>query len=174
MDLSRTTIETDRLRLAPISLDYREAIFTEFTREITTFMYPKPPDAISETQAFIVASLHKLAAGTDLVMVILHKDTGEFFGCIGLHELDKPSPEFGIWLKKTAHGHGYGLEAIRGLKAWADAHVPCQSYIYPVDERNVPSRRIPESFGGTVIGRHTHQSASGRELQIVTYEIPKG
>lgn len=54
------TIETERLLLVPISMEYVQEIFKEFTPEITTYMFPKSPDAISETEKFIKDSIQKM------------------------------------------------------------------------------------------------------------------
>jgi len=60
MDLTNIIIETDRLLLIPITLDFAEDIFNEFSWEITKYMYPKPAEKIEETYDFINNSLMKL------------------------------------------------------------------------------------------------------------------
>jgi len=49
VDLTGVEIETERLRLVPISMDYAEDIFAEFTDEVTKLMYPRAPVEIEET-----------------------------------------------------------------------------------------------------------------------------
>lgn len=58
-NLNTTTIETERLLLVPITMDYAEEIFKEFTPELTTYMLPKSPEKISETEDFIKGSMKK-------------------------------------------------------------------------------------------------------------------
>ena len=58
--------------------------------------------------------------GQELVLAILNKKTKEFLGVAGLHHIDTPYPELGVWTKKSAHGHKYGREAMTALKEWAD------------------------------------------------------
>lgn len=55
-------IETERLLLVPITMQYAEEIFKEFNREITTYMSPKPAKDISETKAFIQHSIETMNA----------------------------------------------------------------------------------------------------------------
>ena len=55
MDLMNIEIETARLLLKPISHDYVEDIFKEFTEEITKYMPPKPAETIEETRDFVEA-----------------------------------------------------------------------------------------------------------------------
>jgi [ribosomal protein S5]-alanine N-acetyltransferase len=70
MELSLVKISTNRLSLLPISQKYKEDIFREFTQEITTYMYPRPPRDIAETEEFINHSLNEMQTGNHLVMVI--------------------------------------------------------------------------------------------------------
>ncbi|PIU35736.1 hypothetical protein COT03_01065 [Candidatus Shapirobacteria bacterium CG07_land_8_20_14_0_80_39_18] len=62
----KTSIETDRLLLVPISLDFDKDIFREFTKEITVYMFPKPPDKMEETKEFIKSSIEKMEKNEDL------------------------------------------------------------------------------------------------------------
>jgi [ribosomal protein S5]-alanine N-acetyltransferase len=173
MDLSKVAIKTPRLLLAPIALDYAEAIFAEFTAEITLYMYPKAPEKLAETKAFVTESIAGLRQGTNLQMVILQGDPREFLGCAGLHDLDSPTPELGVWLKKSAQGRGFGFEAVASLKKWADGNLNYRVLVYPVDEANIASRKIPEKLGGTVTRQYVEKSMSGKALHLVIYEIPR-
>ena len=171
MNLLDTLIETERLRIIPISMDYAQDIFREFTWEITTYMFPKPPDRIEETQQFIYASLQSLQDGKHLQVVVLEKDTEHFLGLAGLHKVHTPTPELGIWMKKSAHGHGYGQETISALIQWAKQNLQYHYLIYPVDERNIPSKKIPESYNGQIARKYRIESQSKRELSILEYRI---
>lgn len=171
MDNSNTIIETERLRLVPINLSYQEEIFKEFTSEITTYMFPKPADAIAETVAFIESSLQKNQSGTDLQIVVTKKDSGEFLGCGGLHHIDTPTPELGIWIKKSAHGHEFGKETMIALKSWADQNLNYEYIIYPVDKNNFASRRIPEFLGGKITREYKEVGQAGQQLNMLEYRI---
>jgi RimJ/RimL family protein N-acetyltransferase len=170
-DLLEFHLETERLLLVPITMDYAEEIFDEFTDEITQFMYPQTPRRIQETESFIRESLIELERETSLQLVILEKETKEFFGCAGLHNLDSRFPELGIWLKLSAHRQGLGMETIVALKKWADEHVDYDYLQYPVDVRNYPSRRIPEALGATPERTYWTRSLNGIELEILEYRI---
>lgn len=167
------TIQTTRLSLIPISRDYAQDIFREFTKDITTFMYPKPADKIEETYRFIDDSIKKNNIGEQLQIVIFHTRTKEFLGCAGLHYINTRTPELGVWIKKSAHGFGYGREAIAGLENWAQKNLDFDYIKYPVDKRNTPSRKIPESLGGVVATEFKQKNMSGDELDEVEYRIPK-
>lgn len=169
----KTTIETERLLLVPISRKYAEIIFKEFTPEITAYMAPDSPEKIEDTYEFIDSALDRMAKGNNLQLVILDKTNNEFLGCVGLHHIDTKTPELGIWTKKSAHGHKYGREAIAGLIDWARKNLDFDYLLYPVDKRNIPSRRIPESLGGIIIREVKKPVQSGKILDEVEFKINK-
>jgi [ribosomal protein S5]-alanine N-acetyltransferase len=171
MELSLVEIFTNRLLLLPISQKYKEEIFREFTKEITTYMYPRPPQNLAETEEFINASLCEIKTGNHLIVVILKKEFQEFLGCCGIHEIHSKNPQIGIWLKKAAQGNGYGFEAISALKQWADENLDYEYLIYDVDKANSPSRRIPEKLGGQISRQYDKTNLSGRILHILEYRF---
>ncbi len=112
MNYNDLVLETRKLKIVPIDLDFKWVIFNNFTEEITKYMYPQPTGKIEDTIKFISSSMVGLENGTNLQMVIISKRRDEFLGCVGLHNLLSKKPEIGIWIKKEAHGCGYGLEAV--------------------------------------------------------------
>lgn len=170
-NLEQISLESKRLILQAISLEYTEDVFREFTSEITTFMYPKPAQSISETEKIITDMIQQLENKTDLVLVILNKDNLEFLGICEVGAIDTDIPELGIWLKKLAHGHGFGREAIYALKDWVDKNLQYNYLSYPVDKRNIPSRKIAESLGGKVFREFQQINNSGNLLDEVEYRI---
>jgi [ribosomal protein S5]-alanine N-acetyltransferase len=170
-DLTKVVIETDRLKLIPTSLKYAPEIFKEFTKQITTYMHPKAPKEIKETEAFINSSVQKIENGEELQVVILDKKTGEFLGHGGITKLKTDTPELGIWIKKSAHGNKYGREAVKALKEWVEHNLKYKYIIYPVDKRNIPSRKIAESLGGVVEDEYKKENMSGNILDEVEYRI---
>ena len=173
LDLNSVAIETERLTLQPVTDDYAQDMFKEFTPEVTRYMFPSSPKEISETKGFIAETTKLRSENADLVLVILSQETSEFLGVCGLHARKNPrQPEFGIWLKASAHGNGYGREAITGLYHWALETIEADFFVYPVDKDNAPSRKIPESLGGEIFAEEKKATMSGGELDIVTYKIP--
>jgi RimJ/RimL family protein N-acetyltransferase len=171
MDLSNKTIETGRLLLKPISYEYAECIFKEFTQEITKYMMPKPAESIEETKEFIKKSLDGLEKGVNFQLVIVNKRNNEFIGCIGSHNIDKTDPELGIWIKKSSQYNGYGLEAMNGLIGWANENIEFEHLKYPVDKRNKASRRIPEMNNGKIMKEYKDIGMGKNELDEIEYWI---
>ena len=173
LNLNTARITTERLNLLPVTDDYAEHIFREFTQEIALYMIPSQPEDISETKAFIAETTKLRSQNADLVLVILNKDTKEFLGVCGLHPRQNPrQPEFGIWLKASAHGHGYGKEAITGLYDWALQTIEADFFIYPVDKDNIPSKKIPESLGGEIFEEKEVPTMDGGTLDEIVFKIP--
>lgn len=171
MNTSDIIIRTKNLCLKSITLEYKEDIFREFTSEITKYMSPKPPEKIGETIEFIETSMKKNKEGSNLQMVVLHQESQDFLGNAGLHHIDTKTPELGIWIKKSAHGNGYGKEAIIALKDWADQNLLYDYILYPVVEENYASKRIPEFLGGKVAREYDEVHRSGNKQHLLEYRI---
>lgn len=173
-DLLSLTIEGKWLRLVAISDEFEQDIFQEFTSEITLYMFPSPAEDIEETRSFIVESRRSMQAGNNLQFAILSKKKGEFLGCCGLHGEGKVrTPELGIWLKKSAHGSGYGREAIQTLVNWSRNNIDFDYFIYPVDRKNIASSKIPESLGAEIVGECKVETPNGKILDEVVYKIDR-
>ena len=54
-DLFQLTIEGERVRLVSITEAFAEDIFTEFSSDVTTYMFPKPADSIRKKQELLSA-----------------------------------------------------------------------------------------------------------------------
>jgi [ribosomal protein S5]-alanine N-acetyltransferase len=165
------TIAGNRIQLVTISNQFDRDIFREFTEEVTLYMFPSPAREISETRCFITESRQAIQVGHNFQFAILSK-SGEFLGCCGLHgEENVRTPELGIWLKKSAHGREFGREAIHTLVDWARRNIDIDAFIYPVDRRNIPSRKIPESLNGKIIKEASKETPTGKFLDLVVYQI---
>ncbi|MEI7690856.1 MAG: GNAT family N-acetyltransferase [bacterium] len=163
--------ETRRLILVPITLMYAPSIFEEFTEEIVKYMSPSSPKQISETKSWINKVVAENQTGKSYVMVILKKETNEFIGGCGIHNIDTKTPEFGIWTKESSHGNKYGRETIHALKKWADDNLDYDYIKYPVAVKNIASRKIPESLGGVIDHKYFDHNGSGVSQLLAEYRI---
>lgn len=164
-------IQTERLSLKPIDESVAQQIFEHFTDEVTTYMCPSAAKKLDETLAFIHAMQDNRAAKKDFVYSIHNKKTDDFIGCVGLHQLDTDVPELGIWTKISAHGNGYGREAVGGLIDLAKL-LNYKKLKYPVDCRNIPSKKIPIFYGGKLVDKNvTVNTPDGRVLDEEIYHI---
>jgi len=171
MNLLDVEIITQRLKEVPISMKYKEEIFKEFTKTVTKYMYPKAPDNIEDTEGFINHSLKWLKEGTNLQLIILHKETEEFIWCVWLHNLGANKKEFGVRIKEAAYWNGYGKEAILGIKERADKNLDYEFLLYPVDRANISSRKIAEAMGWMIEREYEEKNASWDILNLTEYRI---
>ena len=172
MDLMKIEIIDENLKLRPIVLSDKDDIFREFTEEIVTYMYPPVPKDIEETIDFVESSIATMEAGLNIQLCIVDNNTDEFLGCVGLHRIDKDIPEFGIWVKKSAQGRKIGRKSIHMLYNYACKHLNKEYFKYPVDKRNIPSRKIPESLGGEIYSYEVYERPVGDPLDTAVYHIP--
>ncbi len=166
-------LKTKRLILKPITLNSIEDVFRYFTDEITYYMYPKPPKDMGETIAFVEKSIKNFENKEEIVFVASHIETQEFLGLMGIHEIHTRTPEVGLWLKKDAHGHHYGLEGIKAIIDYAKGHLDYDYIIYNCDIRNFASRNIAETLSGIPVKTYHETNLSGKELHYVQYFIYK-
>jgi len=165
-------IDGTRVQLVSITRKYSEIIFSEFTDEITRYMIPATPENIQEIDTFINTSLLKMDQGTDIILVILDRQTGEFLGVCGVHGQPNPDePILGIWLKKSAHGNHYGQEAMSHLVGWLRDNISFIHLVYPCDKDNIASRKVAEQLGGVIFHEGQTKSMSGTVLNEVAYKI---
>lgn len=165
-------ITSQRVSLIPISERFAEDVYQEFSEEITRYMMPPPPQDISETLEFIRSSIEGMQRREEFVFVIVDTE-GQFLGCAGLHARESSrTPELGIWIKKSAHGSALGRESMHCLHVWASDYLIVDSFTYPVDKKNISSRRIAEALGGSVYQEQEIISLSGHVLDEVVYQIP--
>ena len=173
MDLRDVTIETERLRLIPVSEKYSEQVFSEYNERVTLYMNHGPPESLDDVHERMRGRQEGMAKGTRLFMAVLLKDSEEFVGCFSLEDLDQRNPEMGGWLKESAHGNRYGQEAAAALKEWADKHLDYDHLIWPCATMNAASRKVAESLGGKIQREYEKKTVSGKTWPYVEYWIPR-
>lgn len=164
-------IETNRLLLIPINENYTREIFENFNENVITYMLPTVAKNINETQEVVDRFIEQRKNNTDYVYAITIKETGAFIGLVGLHNFKNEIPELGVWTKVESHGNHYGREAIGGVIKHA-RELGIRKMCYPVDRRNIASRKIPLFYGGKLIADYKEvKTLDGRTLEVEEYEI---
>lgn len=104
-----------------------------------------------------------------LRMLIFLKDTKQFVGSSGLHNIDWDVRKFeiGYWCDTRLSGKGYMTEAIAGLTAFTFEQLEANRVQIQCDARNSKSRAIPERLGYQLEGilRSEDLSVDGSELR---------
>jgi len=173
MDLAKVSIKTKKLLIRPISLKFKEDIFSNFNQKVGTYLIVKPTGRMPDTEKFIKESVEKIKNKINLTLVITEKKSGDFLGCTGITKINTETPTLDIWLKISAQGKGVGLETITALKKWADKNLDYKFLRYPVDLRNTPSRKIAESLGGIKSRYFWIKNSKGKYFRAVEYRIYK-
>lgn len=162
--------ETGRLMIRPFNLCYLEEYAQEFTAEITKYQFPDPFPDMETANQVMSGFVEEMEEGKMLELVILGQD-GEFFGCIDVFGIQEETPEVGIWLKKSAHGSGYGYEALSAVLDGLNQTGKYRYYIYELDVRNSPSIHLVEKFPFEKGDYEEITTESGKKLMLQTYHI---
>ncbi|WP_052590022.1 GNAT family N-acetyltransferase [Haploplasma axanthum] len=163
-------METERLILRPVSHSDINDIFKYFDSKVTKYMYPRPSKTIEEVRTIVDSMILQRESKTDYIYSILKKSTNEFIGLVGLHNLKNVTPEVGLWTKLESHGNHYGREAASRVIQYAK-ELGYKKLVYPVDKRNIASKKIPLFFNAKVIKEEIKKNRSGDTLDIEVYEI---
>lgn len=162
-------IITKRLVLQPISEKYIDEINKNFTKEITTYMPYDPTGNREDTINFVSNSIENLNMQKEIVFVVLDKITKNFIGCCGIHNINSESVEVGLWIKKDLHSNGIGTEIVTYLVKFIEDRFSVNYIIYPVDEKNIKSRKIPEKLGFEEFTRYTKPKNKTEILNTIEY-----
>ena len=172
-DLRHVALASPRLTLRSFTAADAADAFAHATPAITRFMAWDPSPSLAAFAEIWRTWLPKMAAGTEVSLVVRATSSGEFLGVVGLHEIGATEPAIGLWIKAAAQRSGYGREAIATTVAWASRELGAIAFVYPVSIANQPSRRLAESLGGTLIGTRQLHKPSGGVLDEVVYRIPQ-
>ena len=172
MDLSSVNLSSQRLFLKSFSPEDALEVFEAVTPTITRFMGFEPAPSLEAFEQIWQNWFPLMHSGTDAHFVVRANSNLEFLGVVGLHDLEDAEPKVGIWIKETAHGSGFGREAVAALISFAASELGKRAVLYPVVEKNYPSRRLAENLGGILVGSRLLQKAGGIEHPEVIYRIP--
>lgn len=163
-------LKTERLIILPYSNIFLESYYTEFTDKITRYQYPDSFPDINVANEILSNFAKAMEHGEMLELVILTLD-GEFIGSMEVFDIKAKTPELGLWLKESAHGKGYGYEALRGLIDYLSSTGKYQYYIYEVDIRNVSSTHLVEKFCFEKGDYREFTTKTGKMLNLQIYRI---
>jgi RimJ/RimL family protein N-acetyltransferase len=158
-------ILSPRLKLSQFQMMDAQEVFGCITPGIAKFM-PWEPPTWTEYRTRCEKRVQDPEPGK-FSFVIRLLNGGECLGMASLEGADSVSPELGLWLRESAHGHGFGGEVVSSLVEWGHASLGKQSFLYPVAVQNIASRRIAERLHGEIIGNRTNP-----KYDSVIYRIP--
>ncbi|GAA0502461.1 GNAT family N-acetyltransferase [Salinibacillus aidingensis] len=122
-----------------------------------------------ETEINIREAYTKFLRREDLRLHIFLKETGEFVGSSGLHNIDWDIPKFeiGYWVHTHHSGRGYVREAVEGITNLAFRELKARRIEIQCDAKNHKSRAIPERLDFKLEGilRNDELSVDGKSLR---------
>jgi RimJ/RimL family protein N-acetyltransferase len=169
--LKDVIIYGQRIKQRPINMEDLEIIYKNYDEEAAFYMNLYKVGNKEKAVNFIKQCIKELNEETDLNMLILDKETEEFLGYLGIYYIGTIEPELGIWINKEKQHNGYAVEAVKAAITWLKTNYKFTHVKYPVDRKNITSRKIPEYFNGEVKKEYLLHSCNGRELDIVEYWI---
>ena len=163
------TFSSDRLKFSIVNDHYVDDIFTALTPTVAKYLPFIPTGKKEDTFGFVAYSLGQLEKQKDITLLATDKETGEFIGCCGIHDIGEESISLGIWLKESASGKGYGTEVIQALEQFVFEHIPVDYLIYNVDKNNAGSVHIAEKLGYVYHSSFLRQVSEEKTLDMLHY-----
>lgn len=131
----------------------------KFAQEIPT---------VEETEINIREAHSKFLLRENLRYLVFLKDTEEFVGSTGFHNInwDVPKLEIGYWMDTRFSKKGYMTEAVHRITESAFADLQCRRVEIRCESDNWSSRSIPERLGFNLDGtlRYDDLSVDGKRL----------
>lgn len=161
--------DSERLHFQIVSEKFKQDIFEALTPTVAKFLPFIPADDLQGTQGFIDYSLGQLEKQQDITLIATDKQTGEFIGCCGIHDICQESISLGIWLKEAAFGKGYGQELIKALEDFVAKNLDVSYLIYNVEKDNSGSLKIAEKLGYVYNHSFVRNISEQKILNMLSY-----
>lgn len=127
----------------------------ESIKELKPWMpWAKTIPTVEESEVVIRRARLKYLERTDLMMLLISKDTGQLIGSSGLHRIDWQSRKFeiGYWVRTAYSGKGYVSEAVEAITNFAVQELKANRIEIRCDSRNIRSARVAERSDYTLEG----------------------
>lgn len=149
------SLQTDRLTLEKISLEWLEDIFRGKTGNVARYSLQFAD--INGVHTWINECRAAFDRAQSLTMAVLDKQTREFLGVAAINNLNI-APQFSLWIKESSQGRGYGRECVNGLLDWFKQTYGGEEKInYLVETGNIASMKLALSVGMRLIGEKINQ-----------------
>ncbi|MFI8688273.1 GNAT family N-acetyltransferase [Rossellomorea sp. NPDC077527] len=123
---------------------------------------------VEETESNTRQAHAKFLTRESLRYLVFLKNTDEFVGSTGFHNIDwsVPKLEIGYWIDTRMSGYGYMVEAVRELTEFALTELGGKRVEIRCESTNHKSRAIPERLGYKLEGilRNEDLSVDGKRL----------
>ncbi len=172
-DFRTVMLQTERMLLRSFVPGDAAEIFAHAFPAVSHYLADRSAPTPESFETLWRAWLEDLANGREATLVARDANTFEFLGVVGLHFTLHAEAEVGVWIKDSASGRGFGLEAVAAMIAWARRELGVGSVLFAAAESSESSRRIAEQAGGSPVGHRMQRHPSGTTTAMVVYRIPQ-
>jgi len=143
-----TSIDAQRIRLRPISLDDIPFIFDASRHEgFCDGMHWEPPSTEAELQAPYESNIRSWAEGLAYTFTIEGIDDSTPIGRICIRQLNGSIWDFGFWAHPKFYGQGYMTEAVESLMEFGFRELGITEFHAAYATWNIASKRVLEKTG---------------------------
>ncbi|UTE75588.1 GNAT family N-acetyltransferase [Rossellomorea sp. KS-H15a] len=167
-----TLIETERLELRMPQPGDGRAVNAAIKASLSDLQpwlgFARSNPSVEETETNTREAHAKFITRESLRYLIFLKDTNEFVGSTGFHNIDWSVPKFeiGYWIDTRMSGNGYMAEAVGKLTEMALNELNGKRVEIRCESTNDKSRAVPERLGYELEGilRNEDLSVDGERL----------
>ncbi len=165
------TLETERLRLVPPSLEFKEAEAAFMASERSHFVGgPMPAHRIWRIIAVQRGHWDLLGYG---MFGVIDKATGQPAGMVGLWGPEPwPEPELAYHVYAPFEGRGYVTEAARAVRDWNFGALGRDRLVSMIDPANGASQAVARKLGGYNTGERFSPEQNDTFVDIWRYDAP--
>lgn len=174
-----TRIETSRLVLRLAQADEAHLVRAAIDSSLDHLRAWMPwalnePRSLADTRALLTRGRARFSSGDDFQYSIFDAGETEIVGGIGLHRRsEQDCLEIGYWIRADRVGQGFATESARALTEAALQMPDTERVQIDCDPSNVPSKRVPEKLGYTLVERRegNKRTPSGDVRDTLVYQL---
>lgn len=143
--MERIILETERLKLVPLSLEHKEELFKFWSNEsVTEFMNIQPFKKITEVENMINLLVNLMQENQASRYTIILKEKNVIIGTCGLNYIDHENQrtEIAYDLGKNFWHQGYGIETMTAFIRWCIKEYNFHRIEAKVDINNHASKNL--------------------------------
>jgi len=163
-------LETDRLRLEPVSMHHAESLQSCFADyEVIKHLavavpWPYPDDGVASFFADVL--LPNVAAGKAMAWALVPRSHGRAVGVLEWRCDPEMLDDRGFWLARSWWGQGLMTEAVTAFQDWVFFERGLDVLSVRNAVENIGSRRIKEKTGAVLVGRESCAHHEGDEAEV--------
>jgi len=172
--LLNRVIDTPKITLQPISLEFISEIHSGYTHEVAKFLYAQPCKKLSDTARRIEFAIEQMRLGLQSNFQIRDNETDSFIGCANVrHHKPKSPPRLAFWLKEEWQHRGFGTETYMALKKYIDSTLIYEFLVIKILDENIAAKHLLKKIGAKELDEifMLKINEHGVKNRLITYRI---